>query len=348
MKYSNYNIDDYLRDKDFVHWVKNPDGPHSVFWKAWVESNPDHAQRIQEAQSIISSMKVHAFEPTSKDYEEVMSRILSYKKPERNILGYTTWDKTSNWGSFWRVAAILLLAFSISLVLFEFNAHTVMPTQEIASSTTTRHNQNQLRSHFKLPDGTKVWLNTQSKIEYNEFLESESREVSLKGEAFFEIAKDSLRPFIVKAGGISIQALGTSFNVNSSEIHEPEVALLTGSVEVWHSHDEAKVSKIMLLPGELLKKKSTSHTFKVSHFNTLKVTGWKDGILHFESAGFDEVKSRIENWYGVQVVTNDKPQKSWNYTGTFTNSSLERVLERISFTKGFNYTIIDDVVHINI
>lgn len=342
MKYRSYTVENYIADKDFIRWVKNPHTSDRMFWETWMNSDPEHREKIIEARAFILSMKVETFEPDAGEFREVLERIMTNNQKETKPIGYRSWDAVISISMFWRVAAILILAFSISFALIRNNpSDTVLQLADTLEDLIIRENQPKQRSNFNLPDGSLVWLNGDSKISYSANYGIENRIIHLEGEAFFEVAKGQNLPFVVKSGNVYTQALGTSFNVNTRKGELLEIALLSGSIKVKSNKNE-----VLVKPGEKVIQKSDNAGLKVSDFNALEVLGWKDGILHFQNAGFQDVKRRLEQWYDVQIVVRGAFDSNWNYTGTFQESSLERVLERISYTKEFNFSIKNDVVTI--
>ncbi|MCC5931261.1 MAG: FecR domain-containing protein [Cyclobacteriaceae bacterium] len=344
MKYRNYTVEDYIVDKDFVRWVKKPRASDRLLWESWMNSNPDHRDKIIEARAFILSMKAEGFEPDTSDFREVLDRIMKNTRKETRPVGYHSWETFVRISPFWRVAAILALAFSVSFGVFRSNQTDVVT--QVADTTEDliiRENQPKQRSNFNLPDGSLVWLNGDSKISYSVTYGNENRIIHLEGEAFFQVAKDESLPFVVKSGSIYTQALGTSFNVNTRKGDLQEIALVSGSIRV-----KSRKNEVVVKPGEKVIHKSDIAGLKVSEYNALEVLGWKDGILHFQNSGFHDIKRRLEQWYDVQIVVIGTLDSNWNYTGTFHESSLERVLERISYTKEFSYSIKNDVVTIKL
>lgn len=342
MKNGKRDIEGYLTNRDFIQWVKNPGGPQDVFWQAWMESNPDQKEIILRAREIILSMKAKSFEITAGDYQDVLVRLLSRRGLSNKPVGYRHWDRTADFGIFWRVAAILVLVFSISIVIYSVNrtpGNTELAQVDTRIYKTTSGKQ---RSSFNLPDGTLVWLNHNSQLIYDPVYGETERRVYLEGEAFFDVAKDT-KPFFVKSGAITVKALGTSFNVNTGMQRE-EVALLSGSVQVWI--ENSKDRDVILQPGEKAVHSNKKKSLEVSTFNSLEVTGWKDGLLHFQDASFTSVKERLEQWYNIKIVVEGHPQSDWNYSGAFQEETLERTLDRLAYTKGFTFSIEDNVVHL--
>lgn len=147
-----------------------------------------------------------------------------------------------------------------------------------------------------LPDGTKVWLNAASSITFPAAFNGRERKVQLKGEAYFEVAKNEKQPFVVDASGrATVEVLGTGFNVNAYE-DEPAVrtTLLEGSVKIVHMRN-----KVVLKPGQ---QATVEADIQLSAANPDQVLAWKNGIFNFEDLGFAEVARQLERWYDIDVV----------------------------------------------
>jgi transmembrane sensor len=154
-----------------------------------------------------------------------------------------------------------------------------------------------------LPDGTKVWLNNASSLTYPVSLNTEKkRRVELKGEAYFEVAKNKERPFIVQTAEQEIKVLGTHFNVNGYE-NEPDIktTLLEGAIQI----NTAKQGQL-LSPGQ--QAIVTPGRIKVLSMDTELAVAWKNNQFMFESEGIESIMRRIERWYNVKVeYTGDIP-----------------------------------------
>lgn len=192
-----------------------------------------------------------------------------------------------------------------------------------------------------MPDGTKVILNSNSSVKYIDGGKIAQRQVQLQGEAFFEVVKDSLRPFTVTSNGVRTTALGTSFNVKIKDSGQVQVALLTGKVEVVGETDK----KVVLLPGKSALV-DTHGEMVISVFDEMEITGWKEGVLVFKDNSLAEIIKRLENWYGVTIISNLKPASNFRYSGINNNETLEEVLNGISFVHHFKYEIAGDTVKI--
>ena len=216
------------------------------------------------------------------------------------------------------------------------------------------------KSSIKLPDGTIVRLNTDSRLTYLNFTAGKNREVTLIGEAYFDVAHDSSRPFIIHTGKINIKVLGTSFNVrNYPQDKELETSLIKGKIEV--SLESRPEDIITLKPTEKLiiakeqdelatatKVKSsidkkvdlTSITY-LRHDSLVAETSWLNDKMVFVNQPLDKIAIELERKYAITVSFKDEKVKKYRYTGVFENVSLEKVFQLIKYSKNINYKIDD-------
>jgi len=202
-----------------------------------------------------------------------------------------------------------------------------------------------------LPDGSLVWLNADSKLQYDSNYGQKTRSVSLTGEAYFDVKSDTVRPFLVKSGNIAISATATSFNVNTffnnSDI---EIVLDDGELTIenlFSSLIPGMPLKTTLVPGDKAIYSLRESVFNVDHLNdSFEYTCWKDGILSFRHADFETVINSLERWYGVEVTWDGEPESGWNYTGAFNNEYLESVLKALGLEGEFSYEIKNNAVQL--
>ena len=235
-----------------------------------------------------------------------------------------------------RVAAVLVIFITASLLILKYNP---APNETVYTPQwAVKMNPAGQKSKVFLPDGSEVWLNAGSQLRYLENFSQNSRTVHLEGEAYFTIARDTARPFIVIAENISVTALGTTFNVNAFQ-HEVEVALVSGKVKLEDISDAVE-RPLILEPGQFASFNYDDGQFITHKFNPDEVTGWKDGVLYFKDASFNEIIKKLERWYGVRIRADGGAIRK-HYTGRFTNENLRNVLESISFALDFNYKLKD-------
>lgn len=196
-----------------------------------------------------------------------------------------------------------------------------------------------------LPDGTKVWLNAQSKLEYPaEF--GKKREVILKGEAFFDVAEDTQRPFIVHADDINIRVLGTAFNIKSYP-GDPSIAttLIRGKVLIENDKGDRR-STIELEPNQQAVFSHSSKDIALREVNAERYASWTDGTLVFEDDKVYDVFKTLERWYGVTINAPEASSLSCRLTARIDKETITETLELLRSITGIDYTISDNEVTI--
>lgn len=174
-----------------------------------------------------------------------------------------------------------------------------------------------------LADGTKVFLNTVSSIKYPTRFNGGQRVVELDGEAYFEVAKNKNKPFIVKSENQAIEVLGTHFNVHAYK-NEPIVktTLLEGSVAVVYKNQKA-----VLKPGQQSNVSDKTNRITIKQVDTEAAVAWKNGRFKFDNADLKSVMKQLERWYGIKVeYRGDVSDVRFN-GGTFMNKNLSEVLK---------------------
>lgn len=235
--------------------------------------------------------------------------------------------------TFLKIAASLAIFISAALAVWKLGvekseAPLVSVEAKVEKSTSLGQ-----KSTLFLEDGTRVVLNSGSRILFLEKFTGQQRVVELRGEAYFDVKSDSLKPFIVNTENLTTKAIGTSFNVSTDKEGAEEVSLVSGKIVV--AEHSGKMT--YLEPGEQLVYKD--HKSEKSTFDVFQTTAWKDGILYFNNSPFPEIIERLERWYGVDISVANDPNETKHYTGRFNNESLENVLEGIGFINDFNFEI---------
>lgn len=197
------------------------------------------------------------------------------------------------------------------------------------------------KSRILLPDGSVVWLNSGSTINYPESFAENNREVNLSGEAFFEVTKDTLRPFNIFSGNLKTTVVGTSFNIKAREnAQKVLVAVKSGKVSVNLQGTSSK--NVVLGPNEMaIYTKESGELSKTEFHDAMSQFAWKEGILYFKNATLKEVFSSLEVWYNVSIKV-EHPGIDLNhiYTGSFKkNETLRNVLEAIKYIEKFEYRL---------
>ncbi len=201
-----------------------------------------------------------------------------------------------------------------------------------------------VQSTLTLPDGTKVILAGASKIKYAATFSEQNRNVYLDGQAFFEVQRDTLKPFIVHTNYGEVKVLGTSFNVSAYEADKEVItAVATGKVSYTSPQ---KDSVVLLLPGQ----KSTYN----NNLKTLLVTdvveeadwAWTSGRISFSADSLGKIATALQRHFGKSVQFTNPQYKKFRYTGSFYNQSQSEILEMLTRTKKFPFKVTDSTIYI--
>lgn len=186
-----------------------------------------------------------------------------------------------------------------------------------------------------LPDGSTVHLNSRTSLTYPETF-GDVREISITGEGFFEVVNNG-KPFIVRAGDVTTQVLGTSFNVKNREGSETEITLLEGKVNVISSTGES----LYLTPGEQAVVSRGSDAMIKRRVNVMRYAGWKDNILLFDQTTFEQAIRDIEEWYAVDIAIASPSLRGCIITAKYQNEPLGNVLSSMQFLLSLNIQRLD-------
>ncbi|MDR1555731.1 MAG: DUF4974 domain-containing protein [Tannerellaceae bacterium] len=203
-----------------------------------------------------------------------------------------------------------------------------------------------MQSSIVLSDGTKVILNAGTTLKYPTAFTGKNREVEIEGEAFFEVIHNTYQVFIVKAGNVMLQVLGTKFNLKAYEEEKYiTITLEEGSVEI---NLENQKNSLRINTGQQLLFDKSSLTFSRKQVNSSLYTAWKEGNFYFNSMTLEDIARQLERHFNVHInITSDK-LKHIIYTGDFIRKeSLEQVLNVITADKRMHYKIVNDQVQIS-
>jgi ferric-dicitrate binding protein FerR (iron transport regulator) len=202
---------------------------------------------------------------------------------------------------------------------------------------------------FTLPDGTKVWLNADSKLEFpSNFVNSKTRFVKLSGEGYFEVEKDKAHPFIVATDKQEVEVLGTHFNVTAySDEESTKTTLLEGSVAVTSYTPRSKRpgERADVFPGTVLAPNQQSILTGSNRLNIKEVdaslaVAWKEGSFRFKSETISEIMRKVQRWYDVEVVYTDQSLGDIKFSGTISRyENVSRLLDILQTTERLQFKI---------
>lgn len=247
------------------------------------------------------------------------------------------------WNVAIRVAAVFLLAVSFGILSYQFfytePVATVEPVlREIIISKGHRGN-------ITLSDGTKVYINSDSKIKIPPFFASDKRVIYLEGQAYLDVAKDPNKPFIIHANGATVRVLGTSFSVKSYPGDTTIETVVEEGVVSLRPEGENIHDGVILTAGILGRLNRNNNKIITKEVDDMDLyLSWRKGYLKFQETPMKEVANQLERKYDINVefITNDLNEK--HLTAELKSRSLDNVLEVIATSLELHYTFDNDTV----
>ena len=346
--YNNHTIEDFAQDTYFQKWVKNPDEECEAFWSDWLSDNSNRIFEIDEAADLVHSLRFKETNIAEENIISLWSNISMNINNEKRISHHH--ENNRPYSLLLKIAASLIPLFVIGYLFFTNHEQGGKGVSfSTKTSTIKKENPNGKKTQFTLPDGTRVFLNSNSKLSYSsQFNEEIVRRVKLKGEAFFMVKRDTLRPFIIESGDLQTQVLGTAFNVRAFDDEENIfVAVEEGKVRLQNKRKDEHGEVLILEENDLGVFKKKNQSLKRERLEGSEVFDWRNGVIHFQKANFKEIKKTLEQWYGVSFVINRNIDSKKDFTGSYANKPLRTVLDGLQFVYDFDYNIKNKTITIN-
>jgi transmembrane sensor len=250
-----------------------------------------------------------------------------------------------------QTAAAAAIIFIAGLILFIKTGDKKDRFTEQQTALIKRESPKGVKQTFTLPDGSKIWLNADSKIQFPETFNGNTRDVYLNGEAFFDVAKNPARPFIIHLANGTIRVLGTSFNVRAYDNEKVvETSVATGKVAFIPNYQKSgkKQDTVFLTPDNKVSYLLTKEEVIVASTVSKDDSAWIAGKLVFKGMTFEEIGMQLERNFGKKIVFLSDAARMFRMTGSFHNNSLEEILFYLSKSKEFQYKIINDEVLVSV
>lgn len=242
---------------------------------------------------------------------------------------------------FMRTAVAVLLLFSAGYIGYNLKDGTAETAITLNKLLTGQDSKGQ----YILPDGSTVWLNANSILEYPETFTGNKRMVRLEGEALFEVKKDANNPFVVQAEGMDIEVLGTRFLVqNYPDNPMVETVLVNGSVKIEGGYFPESYT---LVPGQLIAYDKNTAQTEISQVNTDDYTNWIHSKLVFDKTNLANVIINLEKWYGIHIVATPELVRNTHMSFTVRRESVEEVLKYMTLTAPIAYKWEGDTLYLS-
>jgi ferric-dicitrate binding protein FerR (iron transport regulator) len=318
-----YTVEELLSDETFIDFCHNENSPHRKIWSD-IASNPEQKKIADEARLMLGllspSLPQHEIETEVEKLRETLWNKedfqLSSNRPSKNravkVLVYSC----------------IFLAITVTALYYFLPKSS---TKTLISSFETKLGE---RKQYILPDGSTVILNSNSGFSFKNDFGKKERRIELKGDAFFKVAKDPSKPFVVYSNGFSTTAIGTAFYVHAGSDYS--VDLLEGKVRL---EKNTSGETLYITAGQKASWTKTNSSFTRQHYDTLSLNQWIKGVLAFHNTPVDEAFEQIEQWYAVDIEDRRFNPGTISINGDYVNAPLEDVLKIICFSLSCTYQI---------
>lgn len=294
----------------------------------WIGQSDENYRIVKQMYTIDQVMGTVQME-SKVDMEKALASVSRKMSKAPSHVTWFTWVQ--------RAAAILFIPLLIAFAIQNF---TPSPT-EVAQMIEVKTNPG-MTTTVDLPDGTKVYLNSESSLTYPSFFSKDKRDVKLTGEAFFEVQKDPEHRFIVSGPHhTQIEVLGTSFNVEAFERDSfISTTLVEGKVRFAYQKNRQPAT-VDMKPGQKLMYDTTSSQVKLIQTSGETETAWKDGKIIFQATPLPEALRMLEKRFNVTFVLSNNRLRGEAFNGSFTNQRLERILEIFKISSNIKWRYLD-------
>ena len=320
------DIDEKMKEmlSDYFRGLLTGDDALKV--EAWITESGEH-KKIADDYCKVELLAGQVEARRSVDVEKALGDV--HKAIRRN-----------RWASYVRSVRAVAAAVVIGVLAFTsyvtYNYYMSSDNAMIDVTSTTG-----MMSCTTLPDGSVVWLNSNSRLSYPARFNGKERKVILDGEAYFKVQKLSGKRFIVEAGPVDVEVTGTEFNVESYSKYSTEVrtTLASGHVNLSYTDLSGKVHVVKMNPGQQYTYDKASDKLTYAAVDPVTECSWKDGKLVLNHTQLTSVLRMLENRYNVRfLVKNEKCLENY-YTGTFSDQRFEVILENLCRTTDIHFDI---------
>jgi ferric-dicitrate binding protein FerR (iron transport regulator) len=380
MNYQDYEVEDFLLNRSFRNYCLGANEEDRAFWEEWIVLHPEKYGVVLQAKQLYELLNGNnTVQNYRDDVKTFRARLEQHLAADRTSAEFASADpsptdsastiqsaagsqgvETSSGKSwfqqkwYWLAAAAVLIPF---LFFITGKVTHSVPEGKVPGEYARVSSAGERKS-FQLPDGTKVMLNAGSIIHIFQDFNKQDRQITLEGEAFFDVTRDAQKPFVIHTSSMDVKVLGTTFNIKAyPEDKMTEAALLNGSVEIRVKKDN---SRILLHPSEkILIPNITRNTTPTPEKNapgpgknyslgklianpvdsSIAEVSWTENKLAFTDNSFEEIATGLERWYNVSIQFEDPSLKQFRFTGTFDKKTIEQVLNALAASRPFEYRL---------
>ncbi|WP_025762969.1 FecR family protein [Dyadobacter tibetensis] len=342
-RFANFTLRDFIQDEDFIQWVKYPTAERNAFWEAVRVAHPQQSPVIDRAILLVEGLATFYPDVPETEVDKGRQQVLSqlHASPVSPI-----------------PSRLIYMALAASIVLFlgiwwQGQDRTIPLQDQITRLYHGRNvilNEGTAPKTVTLPEGSKVILSANSRINY-EINKKGQRQVSLEGEAIFDVTKNPNQPFLVYANGLITKVIGTRFKVSAyNDGAEVKVEVNSGRVKVYSSErskGDPESDGIILTPNQsvIYRKKDMSLTRQLVERPQILITPDLPGNFTYTDTPISEVFEGLEKAYGIKVHYDPEVFKNCRLNMALTDESLYEKLELIGKIVEGRYNILDGQVY---
>ncbi|WP_295125179.1 FecR family protein [uncultured Chitinophaga sp.] len=354
--------EDFLCDESFLRFCEGEKSA-KLFWEKWVREHHEYAAAVEKA------LRLYDVLNAGQGNREVQlaamkDALVRRERFEQLINGGSSGAKVVKmngkpWMRYAAAAAFILSATTLGYQFFSEKQPVEAPVLLSYEYATAEG----AHKTIMLPDSSVIMLNANSHLSVNRNFDSEHREVTITGEAFFDIKHDEQHPFIVHTSEYRIRVLGTTFNVKSHPGEATETDLVSGKVEIVTNDGAHPKNSVILQPNEkfvLQRKPAINHTLDAVpakgvvtklKLDTLSQhaseTAWARQKMEINDERLDVIAAKLQTWYGIEVIFKDEEVKQYRYTAAFNDETIFKVLQYLQQSYPFSYRIENDAIIIS-
>ena len=304
-----------------------------VYINSWIKESKDHARQLFLLEESYQIGKRNPF------LEKQQTKLAEDKLFKRIETERATSQKRLRIHQLLKYAALVALVLTGGGFGYWGFQNSLSPNMLTASA-------DQTVQQLILPDGTKVWLNQSTTLTYPSSFSDDIRSVHLEGEAYFEVAKNKAKPFIIESESMRIKVLGTIFNFKTrKELQITEASLIQGEIEVKGENEEGM---IILAPGQKAELNKTTGRLLVKQVNTKIDAAWHDGLIPFDQASIVDIAQTLERFYNVKIIVSPDADLTKTYSGVLKQKeSINEVLKSLTNSTPLRYKIVGDSIFIS-
>lgn len=299
----------------------------------WIYESEENKRSFFDLKHLYDSKRYTSYKD-NRLFEKQWQKLDAKIKQKKRSIPFV--QRHKGWIKYLKYAAIIVLAIGIGYGIGGYYS-TELSFEPIVYNELTIEKGGKANS-LLLSDGSKIVMNAATQLKYPTSFNQINREVFLSGEAYFEIAKNKEKPFVVKLHNQDITVLGTTFNIQSYKGDQYSVVTLVEGEILIESYnpEREKMSQIYLKPNQQAYVDNQTGSVFLSTVDTSISHSWKDGKYRFRDEKLLSIVKRLENYYGVSIILNGDSLINESYTGTFSlNQSIDEVLRIINIENKF-------------